>query len=276
MPKTYEEARKAALDAGIPEQDLTPEVVRQFGYEFSDPTAGFSPNLPKLSPAQLQEHLVFLDKEAKENEIPAQVFNALKRVLATVAPIAILLAVFCLSGCSSERAGQTNELMTQAAQQLDQDHIALEEKLIGELRDRDIAQADKLYEDAVKSVTRTVKTAQQTPIKVRVVAADGSTTEKTEFQTTEVDTPVVNPDTLKALMNKKLEHYAQIEANVNGIRAKMATISRNRANIEALGEGLRKYFNQRADAYEAANGATDLALQYLDKFIGKKPAAPGN
>ncbi|MCW8129621.1 MAG: hypothetical protein KIS92_04475 [Planctomycetota bacterium] len=273
MAKTYEQARKEALDAGIPESDLKPEVIAQFGHDFADPSAGFTPNEPKLSSEQLKQHLAFLDAEGKANRMPVQIFNVVKKIAATVAPLLLALMFLVASGCSSQRASETAGEISAAAQQLDQDHTALEETLIAELRDRDLKQADKLYEDAVKSVTRTVKTTQQTPIKVRTVAADGTTKETTEYQTVEVDTPVVNPDTLKALMNKKLEHYAQIEANVKSIRGKMATISRNRANIEALTDGLRKYFNERADAYEAANDATDLALQYLDKFVNKKPRA---
>ncbi|MBI5618180.1 MAG: hypothetical protein HY943_17995, partial [Gammaproteobacteria bacterium] len=255
--------------AGIPEDNLTPEVIKQFGHTFTDPTAGVNPREPALSLEQRKEHLALLEAEAKANQWPAYILTTIKRL----AVFALLALCLCAApGCSSQKAAETVELMQKSAVQMDEDYTSLIDPLIENMRQRDIDYADKLYADAVRSVTKRVKTTQQVPILVRTVDAEGKAKETTEYKTVDAETEVVNPATLQALMNQKLQHYAQIEQTVKQIRAKMAKIARNRANIEALADGLRRYFNQKADLYEATNQATDLALQYIDRFLGKKPA----
>lgn len=63
----------------------------------------------------------------------------------------------------------------------------------------------------------------------------------------------------------------QIQKNFSAVLTRVATISKNAANIKALSEGLQSYFTQKVQAMETAQGATDLMLKYLDAVINKKP-----
>ena len=269
----YAQAKAAAVAAGIPEEDLTVEVIRTFGWIPNDPSAAFTPNEPKLTPEEMKAHLAALQAEGQANQWPALAMKSLSRLAGA---LLVFVFVVLLSGCATQKAQDSVGYMEQAAIQMDTDYSGLVESMLEDGRKKDLAKADQFYDDAVRSVTRTVKTTKQVPILTRLQAADGKITESTTTQSLEVDSPVVNPVTLQALMARKLEQYAAVELNVKSIRAKVATIARNRANIQALAQGLRSYFQQRADLMDAANQATDLMLGYVDRFVGKKPEAVPN
>lgn len=272
---TYEEAKAKARAAGIPEEDLTPEVIRQQGHTFTDPTGSFTPGAPRLSQEELRETLSMVEAEAKANSMPAHVLKLLGKVAGAVLLVLLLALPVLTSGCGSTKAAQhAVEEMQAANGQTINELIELNIMQAERLRDADLAKAEQLYADAVKSVTRKHKTTKQERILVRIQKPDGTTEERPELKTVDAEVDLVNPATLEALQRKRIEDIRTIEQNMQNVRDKIVLICRNRANAEALHDGLRKYFNQKADALEIANQSTDALLGYLDKFIGKKPAAP--
>ncbi|MCW8129266.1 MAG: hypothetical protein KIS92_02690 [Planctomycetota bacterium] len=270
---TYEEAKAKAKEAGIPDEDLTPEVIKQFGHTFDDPTAHVNPGDPKLSAEQVKEHLSMLAEEAKQNANGAQMLKLIGKVAGALLMVLVLVSV---SGCGTQseaatRATIAEEESNQATfEQMSELCMAQAEAAY----EKDIVTADANFDAAVKSVTRTMAVKEQRPITVRTVAQDGTTSEKTEFQEVSVQKPVINPDTYNALYRKKLEDHAAIERNLQAIRDKIAKIARNRANARALNQGLRDYFAQKANALEIANSATDQLLLSLEKFLPKPKDAP--
>jgi len=272
---TYEEAKAKAIAAGIPEEDLTPEVIRQQGHTFTDPIGAFTPGAPRLSPSELRESLSMLEAEAKANAMPAHVLKLIGKVAGAVLLVMLVLALpIAASGCGGSQAAQhAVEEMQAANGQTINELIELNILQAEHLRDAELAKAEQLYADAVKSVTRRHKTTKQERILVRIQKPDGTTEERPELKTIEAEVELVNPVTLEALQRKRLEDIRTIEQNMQNVRDKIQLICRNRANAEALHDGLRKYFNQKADALEIANQSTDALLGYLDKFIGKKPKA---
>lgn len=70
--KTLEEAKVAAKSAGIPDEDLTPEVLKRFGWEVEDILAGLNMN-PAQTDQEVQELIVLLEEERKANNLPANI-----------------------------------------------------------------------------------------------------------------------------------------------------------------------------------------------------------
>lgn len=68
-------ARQKAIDAGIPENEITPAILKQFGWVPSDPLEGFTPAPPVQSKEELTTHLSALKDEMRANAMPEQIID---------------------------------------------------------------------------------------------------------------------------------------------------------------------------------------------------------
>lgn len=67
---TLEEARQKAIAAGITvESDLTPQVLKQFGWTPSDPFAGITLQPTIVTEADAKDHLALLIEDGKNKGI---------------------------------------------------------------------------------------------------------------------------------------------------------------------------------------------------------------
>lgn len=85
MATTVEEARAKARAAKIPEEDITPAVLKLYGWEPGNPLADVDLSGPAVTEKQLNEHLAMLVDEAKANSVPNTIIKGIKTVVGLAA-----------------------------------------------------------------------------------------------------------------------------------------------------------------------------------------------
>ena len=70
-------AREHAKQKGVREEDLTPEVLKAFGWHPRDPLANVTIKDPARTPEQVKEDLSLLTDEAKANGMSAAFIDRL-------------------------------------------------------------------------------------------------------------------------------------------------------------------------------------------------------
>lgn len=71
---------KAALKARGYEGEPTPEILRQYGWQPSDPLKDIEIGAPVRTPEQMRDDFALLLDEAKANNVPAQIFDGIKKL----------------------------------------------------------------------------------------------------------------------------------------------------------------------------------------------------
>lgn len=239
----YNEARSKALAAQVPEADLTPEVIALYanGKRIGDPTADVQAG-QVVSDAEAKESLSMLQKEAAANNWGPLAAKLIGKVAGFMVVLMLCVSLVMLGGCSNEAAQRANDQILLSTIALDQQHTANAEALIEYYQTNEHARIDALYDAAMASVVKKLP--------------DGSES--------------INPKTADALMRERLDQYAKVERNVKAMREKLRTISLNAAQVAKLSEGMKAYFEKKADNIAALNQATDTALEFLDKFLAKR------
>lgn len=265
---TEVEARRKAIDAGVAEADLTPEVLRLFGAEIVNPTAGVSTPVLKL-PGQIKADLEALEAEAKANNLPVAI---LQKVLGVVGffrnagLFSLFFSLILLSGCDNKQAIQSVENADNSAQVTHEQHLSFEEAFIGYYRSCESARINAWFEAAAKSVSKTIQVTVRKP----KTMTDGQITEWMEVKE---DQRVISVDTGRALENQRMELIAVMEGNVALMRQQQAAISQNAANTHAYLAGLKSYFQQQANTYEALRAAEVQLQNLILQIAGKKPSS---
>lgn len=80
MSKTLAEAKAEAKAEGIPDEDLTPAVLKRYQWEPSNPLQGINPS-PVETDEEVRDNLALLEEERKNNALPVHVSKALGKVL---------------------------------------------------------------------------------------------------------------------------------------------------------------------------------------------------
>ena len=78
MPKTVAEARAALLAKGY-EGEPTPEALAQEGWSPDDPLLGIEIAAPVRTQEQIRDDAALMLQEAKENNVPAVIYDIMKR-----------------------------------------------------------------------------------------------------------------------------------------------------------------------------------------------------
>lgn len=268
------EAKSKALAAGVTESQLTPEILKLYGYEAPAPTAGV-PVGAVILPETVKSDLQALEAEAKANALPAQIAASLGRVLSwakTVGFLAVLLIalMFSTSGCSSTQASRAVEQSTIAVQALNDQHLALEEADTAYYRQQETTRVNELHAAAMKSATRVQVVAVQKPITVRTVKPDGTAVETQELQTVSEPREFIETNVADALSRQRIAALQQIEQRILDRRTQQAAICANYATFQAYADGLQAYFSQKTSTYEALKQSQETLLEFLKTFVVEK------
>jgi len=150
--------------------------------------------------------------------------------------------VFCVWGCGrSVEAEKTAALIELSAINHTRNMDRICEGFIQNYRMMAREKADSLAEAALKSITKVVN-----------------------------GEAVANPKNVQFILQTKAKHYAKIESNCVDMRKKILSANQDIRNIEKLSKGLKAYFNQRADFGEILNQSSEIVVEALDAFTGKK------
>ena len=276
--KTYEEAKAAAIAAGIPEGNLTAETIKFYGHEVGNPVEHFTPRVV-VDRKTLDEDIALAEKEAAGNQLLTNIIGTLgklskKAISSGILPITLLFCLVFTSGCRTTAAQKLNKDIEESVRANNEQHLQFEEGFIQDFRQKEFARIDELYESAVKSQTQPMTVQVTEPIKTRTFAADGKVTEGTELVTRNVIQNFIRPETAAALMKHKQDLYAQVELNTISWRKKQATISQNAANAARASAALQAYFEQKAVNFEQMNQLSNTFLDFMDKFLNKKKTDP--
>ena len=242
-----------------------------------DPVADLNP-VVALTEQKVKDDVALAQREAAGNPL---LTNILKRIggLAIKAATGglLVLALMLCSGCQKTDAGKQLTLnIERSVEALNEGHLAFEEGFIQDFRTRETERIDALYADSVKSQTKKIRLPVTELILVRTVAADGKVTEKDEPVVKEITQDFISPAISEALMRQKQRLYAQLELNTIEWRKKQLAIARNAANARACTEGMRAYFDQKAQTFEAMNQVSNGFLDFMDKFLGKEKVPKQN
>jgi hypothetical protein len=272
--KTVAEARAAALADGIPEEDLTPEVLKVYGWEPQDPTAGMVYDAVQ-TPEQVKGDLALLAEEAKANAWPTMLVKALQRVgavaLKFVAPLVLVVSLLFISGCQSTQATHSVDQAAIAVATLHAQHVDFENRFIEANRARQEAQVEADAEAAMRSVTRTISVTERVP----KTMVNGAVTEWAEVQR---EQQVANPATVQALVRKRVANLRALDEMVRAEKAQQAQIGVNAANALSYLAGLKEYFTGLQAQQAALTDAENAAWAALDAWLAKlgpAPAVPG-
>jgi len=273
---TYEQAKAAAIAAGIPESLVTAEDIRLYGYEVGDPTAGCNPTVA-ISDKQVKDDLGLLDAEGKANQWTATALAALKRVTGFAAsklvPVLVLALLLAGAGCSSVQARRSTEGAEISVQALNEGHLAFEEGFVQDFQKKETERIDSLFAAAVKSHTAQIATTVKVSKTVQTVDGTGKVLgEKVVVEDQPATAESIEPKIYEALVKQKANLYQQMHANLISMRTKQAIICKNAANAAAYLEGLKAYFDQKAQVFETYNAASGSLMDFLDKFVQAKTA----
>jgi len=155
----------------------------------------------------------------------------------------LLIFALCLpflAGCSYDQAQKATKSIESCAIAYDQDRDRIDEAFITSYRDKARARADRLANDALATET----------------GPDGK----------------ANAKNVQIILAKKVEHYAQIEQVIAGIRAKIAAAKLNQANVLAYSQALSSYFATSGTTSLSLSQSADDLLSLLSQFIGKQDA----
>jgi hypothetical protein len=240
---TQEEAKQAALAAGIREDQITPQILAFYGYTPPAPTAGVVTGAV-IPPETVKADIAALEKEAKENQIPAQFMSKVTNVLGwvkTIAVLVVLMAVLVTPGCSNVQATNANAQAAVAVKALGEQHLAFEDSLISYYRTEETKRIDDLYAAGIKSATKVV---------------DGR--------------DVIETNIADALSKKRFELLADVEKRIADMRGQQAQICANYATFTAYNEGLKAYFTQKASTFDALKQSESTLMEFLKGFATKK------
>lgn len=275
MAKPYDEARAAAIAAGIPETEITAADLEFYGYEVGDPVKDFNPAVA-VDDNRLKSDLVILDAEAKSNRWTATGLAALKRVGSAAMKrflpiIPMLMLVLLCSGCSSAAAQRATDAVKESVNALNDGHLQFEEGFIQDFRTKEFARIDQLYENSVKSHTSQIDAVSYKPTRVVTKDAAGAVIKTEEvLEEIKIKKDVIDPKIAKALHDRKIELYNKVELNTIEWRKKQATIQRNAANAQKYLDGLKAYFSQKAETFEAMNEVSNGFITHMEKFLTPK------
>jgi hypothetical protein len=77
---------------------------------------------------------------------------------------------------------------------------------------------------------------------------------------------------LQLILNKKMEHYTQIELRVIDMRRKLIEANKDIDHLLQYSAALKSYFTQRTETAQLLNQSSEQLLQLLEQFVkGKKP-----
>jgi outer membrane murein-binding lipoprotein Lpp len=263
--KTVAQARALALADGIPEEDLTPEVLKQYGWEPEDPSAGMVYDAVQ-TPKQVKDDLALLAAEAKENAWPSMLVKALQRVgavaLKFVTPVVLVVAMLFLSGCKSTQAVHSVDQAAIAVATLHAQHCDFENRFIEANRARQEVQVEADAEAAMRSITRTITVTERIP----KTMVDGKVTEWMEVQR---EQQVANPVTVQALVRKRLANLRALDEMVRAEKAQQTQIGVNATNALSYLAGLKEYFTGLAAQQAALTDAENAAWAVLDAWLAK-------
>ena len=239
---TETEARGLALADGIRLDQLTPEILRFYGYAAPAPTAGVAAG-PIQAPEYVRAALDTLAAEAKSNNIPAAIAAEIKTLLGwakSVGLIGALLfaAVLILPGCSSVAARKVTDDSALVVKALNDQHLAFEDAQVAYYRVEETKRVQEWYEKAVASVT--------------VATTDGK--------------KVIETNVAEALSKQRIALLQGIEQRVKDMRVQQAAICSNYATFLAYNQGMQAYFSQRATDYNSLKAAQDSVLEFLATF----------
>ena len=85
---SYEEAKRQALNDGIPEQDLTPEVIKLYRWDPKNALDGLMIDQSSTA-AQVAANIALLKEEAKANAIAPHIWTAISKVIAVIPGIGV-------------------------------------------------------------------------------------------------------------------------------------------------------------------------------------------
>ena len=273
--KTYEEAKATAIAAGIPEAAITADDIALYEHDVMDPIAKLTPAVA-VDPDTVKKDLALLSAEAASNNWSATALSALKRLGPSVLKLLIpmLLLALCLGGCASTQAQNAAKQANDSVQTLNQGHLDFEEGFIQDYRSREFARIDELYAAAIKSHTVMITRTDNVPQSVQNVGPDGKPVgdPTTVMKSVTTQVPMIDPGVFAALLNQKVQLYAQVESNTIGWRKKQAAIQQNAANASAYLAGLNDYFKQKADTMALATELSTQFIDYMDRFLQTKTA----
>lgn len=153
----------------------------------------------------------------------------------------ILLPILLISilGCSkSEQAIRSTIAIEESAKRYQQNVEKLVESLIADLKFNLQSEADNLYVDAVKSITK----------------SDGT----------------VDANNHQLLMNKKVEHYKNAELIAIETRNKLIAANVDIENLLQYTKTMQEYFKQRTNVAAMLNESSTKMISTLDSLIKKK------
>lgn len=155
----------------------------------------------------------------------------------------VFIPLLCLCGCWGTHTQATNSasMIEVSAMNYSQNMQKILDAFIQDYRLRAREQADTLTDNALASVTKVV---------------DGK--------------PSANPDTVKALLERKAELYTKIELNVVSMRQKIIDANKDMEHILKYSQALKEYFNQKTNTMELIQSNSGDLINMLDSFIGKK------
>jgi len=267
---TASEARAAAIADGIQDEQITPEILRFYGYVPGSPTAGQS-FVTVIAPDQVKSDLEALNKEAQANSLPGQIGTQLKSVLGWIKGLGIgVVLAIVLVGCGpSQQAVHSVDQAAASVQALNEQHLRFEEQFIQAYKTKETARIQELYEASMASSTQPVVQAVRKVVRVPVKAADGSDAFKEEAQTVQETVVMVPLNVAEALNKQRVRLLQEMNQNVILMRTQQAQICGNAANAVAYLEGLKAYFQQRQVTYESLLDAEKSLFDFLGTFIKK-------
>ena len=275
---TKEQAKRQALLDGLREDQITDEVLKLYGYQVPQPTAGIN-TTPLMMDSDTEAALKRLDEERKKNQdLAAPVVSAIGKVLTfarTTGLIKWMLVVVLLLGMAGCRQDNTEARKTAKAVEANiisyqTKRDAFTERLIKYFRDSEHARIQLIYEAALKSVSTPRAVTVTKTVREDIVGADGKPAFREKQVEEIVQTNVVEENAVKALGKQRLRLIQQTETTVLLMRQQLKEIEMDAANAKTLLAGLDAYFAQRVTTLDAIEQAQSGVIDFLGNFLKDK------